>query len=1191
MRRYAPHGEREVRRYAPHGEREVRRYAPHGEREVRRYAPHGEREVRRYAPHCEREVRRYAPHFPLAARLPISPTVPAQPASQLQPTDLHQGAVPSGSARSLPAMLSVAVVHRGGAREQYYEREIADDRELYYAGPEGASAGDDGEPVGRWTGQGAAGLGLSGEVDIDGLREMWEGRLPGSGHQLRRMPAAGAVSALDLTFRPPKSVSVIFGLADAEVRTAVASAHDGAVNDALGYLEREACIVRRGHAGAVREPGGGLVVAAFQHHSSRAGDPLLHTHAVAANMAQGPDGRWTALDGRALFGHAKTAGYLYQAALRDRLSEQLGVQWGEVRNGTAEVQGVPRELVDHFSRRRAEIREAMAVEGGKSARAAQLATVRTRRAKQDVDPARQREEWRSRAAEFGFGREQVGELLGRDRGAVRPSRAEVVEEGREMAGPMGLTRRASTFDRRDVIQQWAATHRAGATVGELEWLADHWIASSMVREVDPGELSVRSIIRRGDGKVAPSYFGARYSTADMLEVERELVAVAERRRGEGAGLASEAAVNAALERRSTLRDEQAEMVRALCRSGDGVQVMVGRAGTGKTYALAAAREAWEQSGLPVCGAALSATAARRLETGAGIRSRTVAQLLRGRLDRSGGLDAGMWGGVLVIDEAGMVGTRDLARLVDEADRMSMAVRLVGDDAQLPEIDAGGALRGLAEREGAVELRDVQRQRDAGVRAALEDLRVGDAERYLAGAVDRGAVTVARSPEAQRASAIEHWWADVQAHGHEQTVLLAARHADRRELNELAHERMRDQGRLGDRELAVDGVCFSEGDRVLALRNRRSLGLLNADRGTVSSVTGDRGLEVSLDDGRRVKVPAEYVEAGHLDLGYAMTVHKAQGATFERAHFLGDETVYREQAYTAATRGREETRFYVVAPDPERSLPRGRGDRRLQELARSLGESRAKELAIDVQDRAQTVCETPDAELERRTQALDDLLVERDREAQQAPRMHRPEDLEQDLANAQARLERTREQIRDGGWRARRDRELQAYEASHAHDAEACQKRIEQNRENITAQAQRDREWWEQRRETLSEAVTARAELDRRGREQTCEAIEAAPYEPGRHVTELIGERPGHGDLAGWEEAARRLEAYHHTHQPDTPHIEPPTPNARLEHRQDWDHASKAITRALGHPEWQRELQTRAMDRGHLDHDLGMDIGL
>src|SRR5207247_1743394 len=99
-------------------------------------------------------------------------------------------------------------------------------------------------------------------------------------------------------------------LADGDTRSAVSAAHDAAVDEALGYLEREACFVRRGHAGAVREPAGGFVVAAFQHHSSRAGDPLLHTHAVVANMAEGPDARWTALDGRALFGQAKTAGYL-----------------------------------------------------------------------------------------------------------------------------------------------------------------------------------------------------------------------------------------------------------------------------------------------------------------------------------------------------------------------------------------------------------------------------------------------------------------------------------------------------------------------------------------------------------------------------------------------------------------------------------------------------------------------------------------------------------------------------------------------------------------------------------------------------------------------------------------------------------------------------------------------------------------
>lgn len=314
-----------------------------------------------------------------------------------------------------------------------------------------------------------------------------------------------------------------------------------------------------------------------------------------------------------------------------------------------------------------------------------------------------------------------------------------------------------------------------------------------------------------------------------------------------------------------------------------------------------------------------------------------------------------------------------------------------------------------------------------------------------------------------------------------------------------------------------------------------------------------------------------------------------GATFERAHFLGDETVYRELAYTAATRGREETRFYVVAPDPQRSLPRDHGDERLRDLARSLGESRAKELAIDVQARAQTARKSTDTELEDRAQRLDQLLGERRYHAR-SDREHRdPEALEERLAGAQWRLDRAREQIEKGGWRARRNPQLRTLHEAHTRHVEETQELLREAREHEKQRAQRDRDWWQERRDTLGEAVTARVERARRDRDQIHEEIQAAPYQPGEYITELIGERPVHGETSGWDEAARRLEAYHHTHQPDAPHIEPPTPDAPFHERHDWDQISKAIGHALGKPDWKRDHPT--LERGHLDHDLGMDIGL
>jgi conjugative relaxase-like TrwC/TraI family protein len=293
-------------------------------------------------------------------------------------------------------MPSIGKLAAGPGAGRYYVDQVALGREDYYAG--------EGEAPGGWLSSGGASLRLSGEVSEEGVVRLLSGRDPRTGELLGRPLGAGAVAGFDLTFRAPKSVSVRFGVCEPDLVREIVDAHEAAVAEALGYLEREACGARRGRGGIRLVEGRGFVAAAFRHRSSRAGDPLLHTHVVVANATQGPDGRWTALDGRLLYRHAKTAGYLYQAALRVELTERLGLRWQAVDRGTADVVGVPRPVIEHFSTRRAEILELMAARGERSARAAQVATLETRRRKgYGVPVDLLREQWRGRAAEHGLG--------------------------------------------------------------------------------------------------------------------------------------------------------------------------------------------------------------------------------------------------------------------------------------------------------------------------------------------------------------------------------------------------------------------------------------------------------------------------------------------------------------------------------------------------------------------------------------------------------------------------------------------------------------------------------------------------------------------------------------------------------------------------------------------------------------------
>jgi conjugative relaxase-like TrwC/TraI family protein len=214
-------------------------------------------------------------------------------------------------------VLNIGKVLRG--KERYLLDQVAGSQRDYYTGA--------GEAPGQWAGTAAAELDIAGEVDEDGFLRMLNGAHPDTGARLGEPPRGGRVLAYDLTFRAPKSVSLLYAFGGPRVAAAAQEGHARALAGALGYLERQAAIARRGHGGHELVRGDGFIAAVFQHRTSRAGDPLLHSHAVIANLTRRPDGRWTALDGRALWTHAKTAGYLYQAVLRRELTRELGVAW------------------------------------------------------------------------------------------------------------------------------------------------------------------------------------------------------------------------------------------------------------------------------------------------------------------------------------------------------------------------------------------------------------------------------------------------------------------------------------------------------------------------------------------------------------------------------------------------------------------------------------------------------------------------------------------------------------------------------------------------------------------------------------------------------------------------------------------------------------------------------------------------
>ena len=438
-------------------------------------------------------------------------------------------------------MIVVSIGKIAVGQHAYYEQQVAQGADDYYTGR--------GEVPGEWQGAGAQALGLSGRVSGGQFNALVAGMDPRDPTvRLRWSARDPEVAALDLTFSAPKSVSVLAAAGSNDVTRVLVDAHNDAVTAALAYLDDSAVFVRRGHDGTTVEAGEGLIAAAYLHRMSRSLDPQLHTHVVAANLTRGPDGRFTALHGAPLYRAAKTAGYLYQAQLRATISDQLGLEWGEVRNGAAELAGVPAEILVEFSKRRQEMLRAAEL-GGISldtkagGEAAALAT--RDRKEYGIDTHTWREEVQARASELGFGREEITELLehGRERLAHGLPEHDVSDElalGDRLAGPHGLTERANSFDERVVLQEFAAAAGQGATVDEIRAQAERFTRRPDVLATELGE----------------------FTTVDLVECERRLIAAAVGRADEGVGVLDTRAVDRVINAAGRpLTDDQAAVVR------------------------------------------------------------------------------------------------------------------------------------------------------------------------------------------------------------------------------------------------------------------------------------------------------------------------------------------------------------------------------------------------------------------------------------------------------------------------------------------------------------------------------------------------------------------------------------------------------------------------------------------------------
>ncbi len=1057
------------------------------------------------------------------------------------------------------------------ATVSYYTDEVAAGLEDYYAGR--------GEAVGHWVGHGSAAAGLSGEVSPEQLARLFQAVHPDTGETLGAAYTVRAdadrVTGWDLTFSAPKSLSVLWALGGGEVGMAAKEAHDAAVAAGLEYLEEHAAFSRQGKAGIRQVDTEGLLAAAFVHRTSRAQDPQLHTHVLVSGRVRCQDGMWRALDSRALHRELKSAGMVYQAALRAETTARLGVDWEPVdRHGQADIAGVPAAVVAHYSKRRraleaearARITEAEAklersLTPEERRRTYQQAALETRLSKghPSLSEVGLHDAWRADAADAGLDLEDwLPEVLDR-RGPAHQVDAEaaVVEECLEE-----LATSSSTWGRSHVVRQVA--RRVPVDVGDAE-AARRWVervADSALAHPDVVVLAAPAPeppqdLRRRDGRSVYEAHGApRFSTLATLSREQHVLDAAVAGREAGRSVAAPDAVEVAIATHG-LGEDQAQALRRLTLAGEAICCVVGPAGAGKSRAMGAAADAWADSGVPVRGLAVSAAAAGVLATEAEIPTETIAKFLYEHY-RPGGPDP-QWrlnrGAVVVVDEAAMVASAELAQVVTLASEAEAKVVLVGDHRQLGAVEAGGLFRLLVAETDAAELTAVRRfsaewERDASLRLRAGDRSVVD-EYYARGRVVGG----------ERAVMVEEafgrWW--MAREQGESVVVCAADHAT---VNELA-ARAR-AARVAAGEVEPGGVVAGEqvvgvGDEIVTGRNDRSLvtsaegWVRNGDRWRVLERLGDDALLVEDLTGRgQVTLPGDYVRE-HVALAYAVTIHKAQGVTVDQSILLADHRTTAEGLYVGMTRGRLFNVALAVCDHDDLEHPSpGPAPSERQVLVAAMGRSAAEVAALDALREALARSESL-ATLVPRLANLDAWIADQ-----------MPPDRSVELQQATHGLNHALNFCRPGHLtRAGREDRRRLEVAQARYDA-------------LIAHQDGRAAWLEDHADTLAYREELAAAVTRRRREL---GVAAAVTQPD-HVVELIGPAPA-GDpdeVQRWTNLAGRIEGYreHWGVEPDEL-LTRPVESCQA---QEWDLAIET-TRVLMPP------PAPSLERGL---DMGIDLG-
>lgn len=816
----------------------------------------------------------------------------------------------------------------------YYEELAKDD---YYT--------SGGEPPGKWIGLGARTLGLYSRIDTTSYRRIFNGFAP-DGTPLCENAGDNHRPGWDLTFSAPKSVSMLWARADKETRKAIQDAQQHAIEAALAFIEQHAAFTRRGKGGHIQERSTGLIAATFEHSTSRAQDPQLHTHCLIANLAPRSDGTWGTLESKHFFLWQMASGAMYRAALANGLRD-LGFEVEAVDGQKHfEVKGICQKICQFFSKRAEAIRaqmEAMGVSNAAS-KVGDTITLNSRDYKRAVDRPALFASWQADMDKQGF--------KAADLDAIRQPDVLPFPE------PLPLQHILEKLIESQAVFRLQDIYAAVAIEAQFNHVTRLDIEDT-VREL----LNDNTMVSLGfDTSNNPIY-----TTKAMLAIEQDLLNHADIMHANNHYQLANHIIERAIAQQGqqqgfALSDEQIEAVFSVCQSG--LDIIQGRAGAGKSTSMQAMRLAYEAAGFTVRGATVARQAAQQLERDTGIQSTTLASLL----NELGKGNNTFKDTVILLDEAGQLATPDLLQLTQTAHRAGAKLVLVGEQQQMDAITHGGSLRYLSQRQGCARINTIRRQRETWARTAVNDLRGGNAKAALDSFQGKGLLHIEDDSQTARAQLVKHWQAYVEANPDKDTLIMAQRWKDVKPLNDLVRKVYQDQGKLGTENIMTECVvsnqslyfAFSTGERVRFTKNDYKRDFTNGVQGTITQVLqlkDDIRFTVRLDSGRTVSFyQSDYSdEQGRLQLvqAYACTVYSSQGATVDGDTFVLYTTAMdRAASYVAGSRHKDKSHWFINGQELDaQSGQRDKGETptleaRLKTLARCMSVNKHKAMASE-----------------------------------------------------------------------------------------------------------------------------------------------------------------------------------------------------------------------------------------------------